>query len=109
MVCIADCFGSRVLFLLYFQPKAMPCCLYTFLTLWKEGGCDFQPIGKASSHLVRNLYRYCFRLSVPIDSQRVIGKKEVRYSLKSGYLGLAKRRLLSVLVCFGTYLVTSGI
>ncbi|WP_369688318.1 DUF6538 domain-containing protein [Desulfatitalea tepidiphila] len=42
-----------------------------------------QPIGRASSHLARNPYPYCFRLSVPIDLQRVIGKKEVRYSLKS--------------------------
>jgi hypothetical protein len=42
------------------------------------------------SYLVRNQYSYCFRLHVPADLQVYIGKKELRYSLQTGYLSEAK-------------------
>jgi len=47
---------------------------------------------KSPSYLVRNPYSYCFRLIVPKDLQPRLGKKELRYSLKTGYLGVAKQR-----------------
>ena len=49
-------------------------------------------IGKSPSYLVRNPYTYCFRMNVPEDLQRYVGKKELRYSLRTGYLGLAKQK-----------------
>lgn len=54
-------------------------------------------LSKSPSYLIRNPYSYCFRMSVPQDLQRVVGKKELRYSLKTGYLGAArhKARLLA--------------
>jgi hypothetical protein len=42
------------------------------------------------SYLVRNHYSYCFRLHVPADLQVYVGKKELRYSLRTGYLSEAK-------------------
>ncbi|MFO7553577.1 MAG: DUF6538 domain-containing protein [Desulfobacterales bacterium] len=45
---------------------------------------------RSPSYLVRNPYSYCFRMFVPKDLQPYIGKKELRYSLRTGYLGLAK-------------------
>ena len=42
------------------------------------------------SYLVRNQYSYCFRLHVPADLQVYVGKKELRYSLRTGYLSDAK-------------------
>jgi len=47
---------------------------------------------KSPSYLVRNSYTYCFRIKVPNDLQIAVGKKELRYSLKAGYLGLAKQK-----------------
>ncbi|MCG6973888.1 MAG: hypothetical protein LJE66_12150, partial [Desulfobacterales bacterium] len=47
-------------------------------------------IGTSPSYLVRNPYTYCFRMNVPKDLQSYIGRKELRYSLKTGYLGDAK-------------------
>jgi len=49
-------------------------------------------IGKSPSYLVRNPYTYCFRMNVPQDIQPYIGRKELRYSLKTGYLSNAKYR-----------------
>jgi hypothetical protein len=46
----------------------------------------------SSTYLVRNRYGYCFRIKVPRDLQPHIQKKELRYSLRTGYLGLAKSR-----------------
>jgi len=43
------------------------------------------------SYLVRNHYSYCFRMNVPMDLQPFIGKKELRYSLKTGYLAAGLR------------------
>ena len=47
---------------------------------------------QSSSYLFRNKYSYCFRIRVPQDLQPLIKKKELRYSLRKGYLGLAKSR-----------------
>jgi hypothetical protein len=48
--------------------------------------------GSASSYLVRNPYSYCFRIKVPPDLQGPVGKKELRYSLKTGYRTIAKEK-----------------
>lgn len=47
-------------------------------------------VSRSPSYLVRNPYSYCFRMLVPKDLQPYIGKKELRYSLKTGYLSEAK-------------------
>ena len=44
------------------------------------------------AYLVRNAHSYCFHMRIPADLQSRIGKKELRYSLKTGYLGHAKMR-----------------
>ena len=49
-------------------------------------------LNRSPSYLVRNPYSYCFRMRVPIDLQAYIGKKELRYSLKTGYLSTAKQK-----------------
>ncbi len=49
-----------------------------------------KPCSKSPNYLVRNPYSYCFRMNVPKDPQRVVGKKELRYSLKTGNLTDAK-------------------
>lgn len=52
------------------------------------------------SYLIRNDYSYYFRIRVPTDMQRYVGRKELSYSLKTGYVGIAKHkaRLLASLV-----------
>jgi hypothetical protein len=52
------------------------------------------------SYLIRNDYSYYFRIRVPTDMQRYVGRKELSYSLKTGYVGIAKHkaRLLAALV-----------
>ena len=45
-----------------------------------------------SCYLIRNKYSYCFRMRVPIDLQKIVGKKELRYSLKTGYISAAKTK-----------------
>lgn len=47
-------------------------------------------ISRSPSYLIRNPYTYCFRMNVPKDLQPYIGRKELRYSLKTGYLSTAK-------------------
>ena len=47
-------------------------------------------INRCPSYLIRNPYSYCFRITIPKDLQLYFGKKELRYSLKTGYLGDAK-------------------
>lgn len=44
------------------------------------------------SYLIRNRYSYCFRIRVPADLQSTIRKTELRFSLKTGYLGIAKTK-----------------
>jgi len=49
-----------------------------------------KPLRKSPSYLIRNSYSYCFRMNVPRDLQQFVGRKELRYSLNTGYLGLAR-------------------
>ena len=49
-----------------------------------------RPHSKSCSYLIRNPYSYCFRMAVPKDLQILVGKTELRYSLKTGSLGDAK-------------------
>jgi hypothetical protein len=49
-------------------------------------------INKSPTYLIRNSYSYCFRMIIPKDLQPAFGKKELRYSLKTGYLGVAKQK-----------------
>jgi len=48
------------------------------------------PQTKSCSYLIRNPYSYRFRMVVPEDLQILLGKTELRYSLKTSYLGVAK-------------------
>ena len=50
------------------------------------------PTRSAATYLVRTPYSYCFRYTVPSDLQGVVGRKELRYSLRTGYLGQAKTK-----------------
>ena len=44
---------------------------------------------KSPNYLIRNPYSYCFRMIVPKDLRNVVGKSELRYTLKTGYLRIA--------------------
>lgn len=46
----------------------------------------------APSYLVRQPSSYCFRMVVPADLRGVVGKRELRYSLQTGFLSEAKYR-----------------
>ncbi len=41
-------------------------------------------LSKSPHYLIRNPHSYCFRVNVPKDLQQLVGKKELRYSLKTG-------------------------
>jgi len=43
-----------------------------------------------STYLIRHPSSYLFRMVIPVDIQRKIGKKELRYSLKTGSVADAK-------------------
>ena len=49
-----------------------------------------KPLNKTAHYLVRNPHSFCFRINVPKDLQRVVGRRELRYSLKTGYVGVAR-------------------
>ncbi len=49
-------------------------------------------INRSPSYLVRNAHSYCFRLAIPKDLQTLVGKRELRYSLGTGYIGQAKNK-----------------
>jgi integrase len=49
-----------------------------------------QPLKRSPHYLVRNPHSFCFRVNVPKDLQRVVGRRELRYSLKTGYVGVAR-------------------
>ena len=51
-----------------------------------------KPRRRAPSYTIRNRYSYCFRMVVPKDLQKFVGKKELRYTLATGYAGLAKSK-----------------
>ena len=47
---------------------------------------------KSPSYLVRNPYSYCFRMIVPKDLRKFVGKTELRYTLRTGNLRTAKSK-----------------
>jgi Domain of unknown function (DUF6538) len=47
-------------------------------------------INKSPSYLIRNPYSYCFRMIIPKDLRPYFDKKELGYSLRTGYLYFAK-------------------
>ncbi len=47
---------------------------------------------RSRQYLVHNPYSYCFRMKVPKDLQQIVGRKELRYSLKTGYKSLAQSK-----------------
>lgn len=49
-------------------------------------------ITRSPSYLIRNPHSYCFRMNVPKDLQSYVGKKELRWSLKTGYMSVAKQK-----------------
>ena len=49
-------------------------------------------IAKCPSYLVRTPFAYCFRMAVPKDIQLLVGKTELRYSLRTGSLSTAKQK-----------------
>jgi len=51
-----------------------------------------QKVARTPSYLIRNPHSYCFRMIVPKDLQSIVGKRELRYSLRTGYLSTAKSK-----------------
>ncbi len=47
---------------------------------------------KSPCYLVRNPYSYCFRMIVPKDLRKFVGKTELRYTLRTGNLRTAKHK-----------------
>jgi integrase len=50
------------------------------------------PLAKSPHYLIRNPHSYCFRLNVPLDLQGLVGRKELRYTLKTGCLSIARAK-----------------
>lgn len=69
-----------------------------------------KPATRCPSYLYRNPHSYCFRIRVPSDIQPVLAKKELRYSLQTGYLVLAKQktRYLAGTLASGEDVLVSG-
>jgi len=57
-----------------------------------DGADDMKASPKSPSYLVRNPYSYCFRMVVPKDLQKFVGKRELRYTLRTGYAGIARQK-----------------
>lgn len=53
-----------------------------------------RPVQRSPSYLSRNKYSYYFRIRVPDDMRSYFVQKELRYSLKTGYLGTAKPKAM---------------
>ena len=51
-----------------------------------------RPSRRSPSYIIRNQYSYCFRMIIPKDLQPFFRIKELRYSLNTGYLGIAKSK-----------------
>jgi hypothetical protein len=49
-------------------------------------------ITRSPFYLIRNPHSYCFRINIPKDLQPIIGKKELRRSLKTRYLSVVKAK-----------------
>jgi hypothetical protein len=58
----------------------------------RKGGIELKCSLQSPFYLVRNAHSYCFRLIVPKDLQKFVGRTELRYTLRTGYLGVAKRK-----------------
>ena len=68
-----------------------------------------KPLKRSPHYLVRNPHSYCFRANVPKDLQRLVGRRELRYSLKTGYVGIARVKAQMIVQLGSTgYLVVSG-
>ena len=52
----------------------------------------FRGLDMAQSYLVLNQSGYYFRIVVPVDLRSMIGMREIKRSLKTGVLGLAKEK-----------------
>ena len=50
------------------------------------------PLHQSPRYTVRNPYSYCFRVRVPLKLHRLVGRKELRYSLQTGYKSIAKEK-----------------
>ena len=55
-------------------------------------------ISKSPNYIFRNHYSYYFRIRVPQDLQPYLGRKELRYSLKTGYVSEAKDKARAIAV-----------
>ena len=75
-------------------PKSI-CCPQSLSTMdrWRTDGTADH---RSSAYLSRNKHSYCFRIRVPVDIRHYLGKKELRYSLRTGYLGKAKLKARSL-------------
>jgi hypothetical protein len=51
-----------------------------------------KPKNGTPGYLVRNPFSYCFRIKVPKDLQKFVGRKELRYTLKMSCVGVAKQK-----------------
>jgi hypothetical protein len=52
-----------------------------------------QPTSRSPSYLVRKAHScFCFRLIVPKDLRQIVGRTELRYTLRTGFLGIAKQK-----------------
>jgi len=47
---------------------------------------------RSPSYLILNQHSFCFRIKVPKDLQCKVGKRELRYSLKTGTVKIAKQK-----------------
>jgi integrase len=63
---------------------------------WTDGVETMKAKPKSPSYLVRNPHSYCFRMVVPKDLQKFVGKRELRYTLRTGYAGIARQKALFV-------------
>ena len=62
-----------------------------------DGADDMRASPKSPSYLVRNPYSYCFRMVVPKDLQKFVGRRELRYTLRTGYVGMMAMSGLSAM------------
>ena len=51
-----------------------------------------KPSRRSPSYTIRNPHSYCFRMIVPKDLRKFVGKTELRYTLNTGSIGLAKSK-----------------
>lgn len=55
--------------------------------------------GKAAGHLYRQGGVYYYRQAIPADIRPVFGRRELRYSLRTGYLREARQMARKICVC----------